>query len=202
MGTLVQNIGQLWLKCLGYLKPVDGIPPLLARLYLAPVMLEAGYKKFAGFDGTASWFESMGFPLPGLSVFVVALTEFAGGILLILGWLTRLVCIPLMIAMLVAGFVVHGDKGWLTLSDGNSWLANERVMEAQEKKREIRRLMREHGDYRWLTSHGTMTILNNGMQLAITYFLFLFMLFFTGGGRYTSLDYWLGNWLKPRLGPN
>ncbi len=197
---MVQKIGALWFQLLSYLRPIDGIPPLLARLYLTPVMLQAGYTKLVGFDNTVSWFESMGMPLPVVSVALVALSEFVGGILLLIGWLTRLVCIPLMIAMLVAAFAVHGENGWLTLSDGNSWLANERVIEAQEKKREIRRLMREHGDYRWLTSNGSMTILNNGMQLAITYFLFLLILLFTGGGRYTSLDYWLGNWLKPRLG--
>ncbi len=197
---MVQKIGALWFQLLSYLRPIDGIPPLLARLYLTPVMLQAGYTKLAGFDNTVSWFESMGMPLPVVSVALVALSEFVGGILLLIGWLTRLVCIPLMIAMLVAAFAVHGENGWLTLSDGNSWLANERVIEAQEKKREIRQLMREHGDYRWLTSNGSMTILNNGMQLAITYFLFLLILLFTGGGRYTSLDYWLGNWLKPRLG--
>ena len=196
---MVQKIGALWFQLLSYLRPIDGIPPLLARLYLTPVMLQAGYTKLVGFDNTVSWFESMGMPLPVVSVALVALSEFVGGILLLIGWLTRLVCIPLMIAMLVAAFAVHGENGWLTLSDGNSWLANERVIEAQEKKREIRRLMREHGDYRWLTSNGSMTILNNGMQLAITYFLFLLILLFTGGGRYTSLDYWLGNWLKPRL---
>ena len=196
---MVQKIGALWVQLLSYLKPIDGIPPLLARLYLTPIMLQAGYTKIVGFDNTVSWFESMGMPLPVVSVALVALSEFIGGILLLIGWLTRLVCIPLMIAMLVAAFAVHGENGWLTLSDGNSWLANERVIEAQEKKREIRRLMREHGDYRWLTSNGNMTILNNGMQLAITYFLFLLILLFTGGGRYTSLDYWLGNWLKPRL---
>ena len=196
---MVQTIGALWAQLLSYLKPIDGIPPLLARLYLTPVMLQAGYTKLVGFDNTVSWFESMGMPLPVVSVALVALSEFVGGFLLLIGWLTRLVCVPLMIAMLVAAFAVHGENGWLTLSDGNSWLANERVIEAQEQKREIRRLMREHGDYRWLTSNGNMTILNNGMQLAITYFLFLLVLLFTGGGRYTSLDYWLGNWLNPKL---
>ena len=199
---MVQKIGALWVQLLGYLKPIDGIPPLLARLYLTPVMLQAGYTKLVGFENTVSWFESMGMPLPVISVALVALSEFVGGFLLLIGWLTRLVCIPLMIAMLVAAFAVHGENGWLTLSDGNSWLANERVIEAQEQKREIRRLMREHGDYRWLTSNGNMTILNNGMQLAITYFLFLLILLFTGGGRYTSLDYWFGNWLRPRLNTN
>lgn len=196
---MLNRIATLWVNVWEKLRSFDGVPPLLARLYLAPIMLQAGHTKLVGFDNTVRWFDSMDFPLPFLSVALVALAEFVGGILLILGWLTRLICIPLMIAMLVAAFAVHGSNGWLTLSDGNSWLANERVMEAQEKKREIRRLMREHGDYGWLTSHGSMTILNNGMQLAITYFLFLLVLFFTGGGRYTSLDYWLGNWLTPRI---
>ncbi len=199
---MIQKIATLWSSLLGLLKPIDGIPPLLARIYLAPVMLQAGYTKLAGFDNTVSWFENLGFPLATFSVAVVALAEFVGGILLVLGWFIRLVCIPLMIAMLVAGFVVHGSNGWLTLSDGNSWLANERVEAAQEQKQAIRQLMREHGDYKWLTSNGPMTILNNGMQLAMTYFLLLFILFFTGAGRYTSLDYWLGNWLKLRFNPN
>lgn len=196
---MVTKLVAYWNLTLDRLRHFDGIPALLARLYLAPVMLQAGHTKLVGFDNTVRWFESMDFPLPVVSVALVALAEFIGGILLILGWLTRLVCIPLMIAMLVAAFAVHGENGWLTLSDGNSWLANERVMEAQERKQAIRSLMREHGNYRWLTSHGQMTILNNGMQFAITYFLFLLYLFFAGGGRYTSLDYWAGNWLSRSL---
>ena len=196
---MIKKVVGYWKRSLDILRNFDGIPALLARLYLAPVMLQAGYTKLAGFDNTVRWFESEGLPFPFLSVALVALAEFGGGILLILGWLTRLICIPLMIAMLVAAFAVHGENGWLTLSDGNSWLANERVIEAQERKRAIRSLMREHGNYRWLTSRGQMTILNNGMQFAITYFLFLLFLFFAGGGRYTSVDYWAGNWLSRSL---
>ena len=197
---MVQKIAAFWVQCATYLKPIDGIPPLLARIYLTPIMLQAGYTKLTGFDNTVSWFEYMGMPLPVVSVALVALSEFVGGLLLLVGWLTRLVCVPLMIAMLVAAFAVHGENGWLAISDGSSWLANERVIEAQENKDAIRDLMREHGDYRSLTSNGNMTILNNGMEFAITYFLILLMLFFTGGGRYTSLDYWFGNWLRPRVG--
>ena len=195
---MLQQISTLWQKLIDLIKPVDGIPPLLIRIYLFPVMLQAGYTKLVGFENTVAWFDRMDIPLPFLSVALVALAEFVGGILLLVGLATRLIAIPLMIAMLVAGLFVHGPNGWLTLSDGNSWLANERVLEAQEKKEAIRQLMREHGDYGWLTSNGSMTILNNGMQLAITYFLFLLALFFTGGGRYTSLDYWIRGYFVPK----
>ncbi|MCY4095098.1 MAG: DoxX family protein, partial [Gammaproteobacteria bacterium] len=82
---MIQKIGALWVQLLGYLKPIDGVPPLLARLYLTPVMLQAGYTKLVGFDNTVSWFESMGMPLPVVSDALVALSEYIGGILLYIG---------------------------------------------------------------------------------------------------------------------
>lgn len=46
----------------------------------------------------------------------------------------------------------------------------------------------EHGNYDWLTSSGSVVILNNGIEFAATYFVMLLALFFMGGGRYVSLD--------------
>lgn len=193
---MVRNVVSLvektycWL--LATIKHGSGLPLLGLRIYLFPIMLQAGWNKFAGFEGTVNWFgDTLGLPFPWLMVVLAGLAEFGGAILLLLGWFTRLVAIPLMITMLVAAFLVHGDNGWLTLSDDSSWLANERVMEAAPKKEEIKRIVREHGDYRYLTSSGRITLLNNGMQLAITYFIMLLVLFFFGGGRYVSADYWL-----------
>jgi uncharacterized membrane protein YphA (DoxX/SURF4 family) len=34
-------------------------------------------------------------------------------------------------------------------------------------------------------------ILNNGIEFAATYFVMLLSLFFTGAGRFFSLDYWI-----------
>jgi len=64
------------------------------------------------------------------------------------------------------------------------------VLMAVQKARAIS-ILKEHSNYRWLTSSGPITILNNGIEFAITYFLMLLSLFFTGGGRYTSLDHWI-----------
>ena len=86
---------------------------------------------------------------------------------------------------------VHWENGWLVLSDSSSWLANDRIMEAVPRKAEIISILREHGDYRWLTARGSVTILNNGIEFAAIYFVMLLSLFFTGGGRFTSVDYWL-----------
>ena len=187
--------GYCWF--LGAIRHGSGLPLLALRIYLFPIMLQSGWNKFAAFDSTVSWFgNSLELPFPWLMVVLVGLTEFGGAILLLMGWFTRLVAIPLMVTMLVAAFLVHGENGWLTLSDDSSWLANERVMEAAPKKDEIKRIVREHGDYRHLTSSGRITLLNNGMQFAITYFIMLLVLFFFGGGRYVSVDYWLSKGLK------
>ncbi len=176
------------------LKSFDGLAPLLFRLILAPVMMQAGYNKFAAFDSTVAWFgNGLGLPMPEVMVFLAASAELIGGALLLIGLLTRLVAIPLMVTMLVAVFAVHWDNGWLAISDSSSWLANERVMEAAERKQRAVSILREHGNYTWLSGRGPITILNNGIEFAATYFVMLLSLFFTGGGRYTSLDYYLAS---------
>ena len=85
--------------------------------------------------------------------------------------------------------------GW-HVSDASSWLANERVLDAAEKKQRIISILQEHGNYEWLTSSGSVTILNNGIEFAITYFIMLLALFFLGAGRIVSLDYWIHRRVK------
>lgn len=188
-----------WYRCgKAYLCHAIGLPLLGLRIYLFPIFLQAGWQKFASFDSQVRWFgNSLGLPFPELMVFLAGAAELVGACLLLLGLMTRAITIPLMVTMLVAAFLVHADYGWLALSDSTSWLANERVMEAAEKKEIIRDLVNEHEDAKWLQSSGSVTILNNGMEFAITYFLMLFVLFFYGGGRYVSIDYWIDKWRRP-----
>jgi putative oxidoreductase len=180
------------------LRTFDGIAPLLLRLYLAPVMIQAGWNKLVGFDNTVAWFGNpdwgLGLPFPALLAALAAGTEFLGGIALIVGLGTRLVAIPLMFTMVIAMTAVHWDNGWLALSDSTSWLANERVTEAIPRKAKVIEILKEHGNYSWLTGRGPVTVLNNGIEFAATYFVMLLTLLFTGGGRYTSLDYLLARW--------
>ena len=185
-------LASLYNKGIDATAPLEGLAPLALRLYLAPIMIQAGWTKLTGFENTVAWFgSSLGMPMPEVMAALAAVTEFGGGILLIVGLGTRLVAIPLMVTMLVAAFAVHWENGWLAISDASSWLANDRVLEAAEKKQRAIAILREHGNYRWLTSSGSVTILNNGIEFAITYFVMLLSLFFTGGGRYTSIDYWI-----------
>lgn len=180
-------------KSLNVSRLFDGLAPLALRLYLAPVLMQAGYNKLANFDDTVAWFANpdwgLGMPMPTLMAALAAGTEFFGAILLLLGLATRLISIPLMITMLVAAFTVHWPNGWLAIADGSSWLANERVLEAGDKLDKAKSLLQQYGNYDWLTSSGNLVVLNNGIEFAVTYFIMLLALLSLGGGRYTSLDY-------------
>ncbi|MEC7133432.1 MAG: DoxX family membrane protein, partial [Pseudomonadota bacterium] len=88
------------------LQVADGIPLLLLRLYLAPVMIQAGWNKASSFDSIVDWFGNddygLGLPMPLVMAFLATAAELVGGVLLLLGALTRLVSIPLMVTMIVA----------------------------------------------------------------------------------------------------
>ncbi len=174
---------------------VDGVAPLLLRLYLAPIFLQAGWTKLQGFESTVAWFGDpdwgLGLPFPLVLASLAVASELIGGALLLLGLATRLTCVPLMITMAVAAWTVHWQYGWLAIADSGSWLANERVLASVPKLERARAILAEHGNYDWLTSSGNLVILNNGIEFAATYFVMLLALYFLGGGRYTSLDDWL-----------
>lgn len=203
---MLSKVIERWDAVVRYLGHIEGIGPLLLRLYLAPVLIQAGWTKWQAFDSTVNWFGNedwgLGLPFPALLVTLVVLAEFVGGFLLLFGLLTRLVAIPLMITMLVAAFAVHWENGWLAIADASSWMADgtvyldESVMQAPRKIEAAKSLLKEHGNYKWLTSSGQFVILNNGVEFAVTYLVMLVALLFTGGGRYLSIDHWLRRYFR------
>ncbi len=174
---------------------LDGLAPLALRLYLFFPLLMAGRQKISGMESTIEWFGNpdwgLGLPFPTLLAYLAAYTEFVGAFLLLLGLATRWISIPLIFTMVVAIFAVHWSNGWAAIADSSAPQVAERLGAARE-------ILREHGNYAWLTARGNFVILNNGIEFAATYLVMLLVLLFTGGGRYTSLDYWLARICPPR----
>ncbi len=100
------------------LQKLRDLPLLAMRLVLAYGFWTTGMMKWQGINDVASWFESMGYPMPTLNAYLAATTEVAGAILLLLGFATRLISIPLMIVMLVAIFTVHIGSGFEAGNNG------------------------------------------------------------------------------------
>ena len=198
----------IYQQVIARLQVADGIPLLLLRLYLAPVMIQAGWNKASSFDSIVDWFGNddygLGLPIPLVMAFLATAAELVGGVLLLLGALTRLVCIPLMVTMIVAMVSVHAKNGWLAIADASSWLAdgtillNENIMAAPEKLAAAKSLLQEHGHYDWLTSSGNFVVLNNGIEFAATYFIMLLVLFIYGGGRFFSVDYYVNKAMRSK----
>ena len=91
---------------------------LILRLVFGLVFLFHGYLKVIDISGTAGFLSSLGVPVPLFFTIVVTAVEFLGGILLILGLLTRLVGLLLAIDMLVALIIVHAKNGFFIVNGG------------------------------------------------------------------------------------
>ncbi len=181
-------------------RTVDFLGPLALRLYLVPIFWMAGTKKLADMDSIIAWFGNpdwgLGLPFPALMAWLATLTEVGGAILLLLGLATRWASIPLFITMVVAAVSVHLQNGWLAIAEGSGFFASDRTAGAIERLDIAKDILREHGNYDWLTENGNFVILNNGIEFAATYSIMLLVLFFIGPGK-ASLDYLISKKFKP-----
>jgi putative oxidoreductase len=86
----------------------------LIRVIVGIVFLAHGSQKLflVGIGGIAAGMGQIGLPLPFLSATLLSLTEFLGGLALVLGLGTRLAAAPIAFAMLIATTVSHGAGGF------------------------------------------------------------------------------------------
>ncbi len=179
-------------------RKVDFLGPLALRLYLVPVFWVAGTNKLGGMDNVIAWFGNadwgLGLPFPALMAWLAVSTEILGAIALLVGLATRWFCIPLMIQMIVAATMVHWHNGWQAVADPMSPFAGADVQRAMQRLDKAKDLLREHGNYDWLTETGNFIISNNGIEWAATYFVMLLALFLTGAGK-LSLDHVVSKYL-------
>ena len=176
-------------------RQADFLAPLLLRLYLVPIFWMAGTKKFESFPDIVAWFGNsdwgLGLPFPTLMAFLATATEILGAVMLLFGFAVRWISIPLIFTMIIAAVSVHWQNGWLAIAEGGGLFATERTIQAAERLDRAKEILQQHGNYEWLTEFGNFVILNNGIEFAVTYLLMLLALFFIGGGKYVSIDYWL-----------
>lgn len=93
-----------------HLGKLNWVPPLLTRLTVGIVFIESGWGKIHNIPKVTEFFTSLGIPAPAFQAHFVAGTEFLGGILLLIGLLTRLASIPLTVVMTVAILTAKGSE--------------------------------------------------------------------------------------------
>jgi len=163
------------------LRVIRDIPLLGIRLLLAYAFYGPAMEKWNNMEATVAWFGNpdwgLGLPFPELNAYMAATTEIVGVVLLLLGIGTRLISIPMIFVMLMAYFTVHIDHGWLAIASSS---ADPGVAERLNMAREI---LKENGNYSWLTEKGSFVILQNGAEFIVAYIVLLLTLISFGPGK-------------------
>lgn len=85
---------------------------LLLRVGVGIIFIISGWGKLTGIEGVQGFFGNIGIPLPGIMAWIVAIVEFFGGIMVLLGAYAKIPYLLLAIIMLVAIFTVKLDQGF------------------------------------------------------------------------------------------
>ena len=95
-----------------------GLSIVFLRLLFGVIFFIEGGEKLFGWFGheggiysVIGYFKDLEIPFPEFNAWLVGITELAGGIFVLLGFLTRLVSIPLGFTMVVAILTAHLEQG-------------------------------------------------------------------------------------------
>jgi putative oxidoreductase len=91
------------------MKTFQDLAAPVGRILLALMFLLAGLNKISGYAGMQGYMESMG--VPGALLPLVIALEVLGGIMLMLGWHTRLTAFLLAGFTLLATLIFHSNLG-------------------------------------------------------------------------------------------
>ena len=89
----------------------NDLTALVARLFMASLFVLYGYFKLTGFAGTTAYMTRMGLPLPAVAAVIAVVVELGGGLLILLGYQTRLVALICAIYVLIAALIAHRNFG-------------------------------------------------------------------------------------------
>ena len=177
----------------GWLRGLDFLPPLLFRLFLAPLLWVSGSQKLGLF--TASdfvWYNPLtwvhtdnpvhqaataglaklpfiGDALAGVMSTSIGWLEVIGAFFLLIGFAVRWISLPLLALIALTGFM---------------------ALNGQDIIAALKEL---------LMTHGYTDMSSSNFSKAITYFLMLLALFFMGAGRFFSLDWFLHRRLHKKI---
>jgi putative oxidoreductase len=89
----------------------QSVLPLAGRILVGIVFLLSGISKLADPAGTQAFIASVGLPLPVLGYIVAVVVEIGGGLLLLLGYRTRMAAIVLAVFTVATAVFFHHAFG-------------------------------------------------------------------------------------------
>lgn len=177
----------------GWLRGLDFLPPLLLRLFLAPLLWVSGSNKLGlftsadfiwfnpftwvnldnpVFEATVAGLAKLPFIGEGLATVIgtsIGWLEVVGAFLLLIGFAVRWISLPLLALIILTAIVAL---------NGESVIASIKSL---------------------LTTHGYTDMSGSTFSKALVYFLMLLTLFFMGAGRFFSVDWFLHRRLNNKI---
>ncbi|MEE9452615.1 MAG: DoxX family protein [Gammaproteobacteria bacterium] len=101
-----------------------GAGPVFIRLFIGLIFMAHGAQKLFGWfdgpglEGTTQMMVNLGVEPASIMALACASAEFFGGLLLLVGFLTRIASLALIVNMLVAVFAVHLSRGFFISNGG------------------------------------------------------------------------------------
>ncbi|RWC71667.1 MULTISPECIES: DoxX family protein [unclassified Mesorhizobium] len=84
---------------------------MVSRLLFAVLFVPSGFQALANIAGTTSYFSGLGLPLPALAAWGTGLFELIAGLLILVGFQTRIVALLLAAFCIAAGYIGHYGQG-------------------------------------------------------------------------------------------
>ncbi|OBQ94368.1 DoxX family protein [Mesorhizobium sp. AA23] len=84
---------------------------LASRLLLAALFVPSGFQVLTNISGAINYFAGLGLPLPTLAAWGTGLFELIAGLLILVGFQTRIAALLLAAFTIVAGFIGHFGQG-------------------------------------------------------------------------------------------
>src|SRR6476469_9197299 len=83
---------------------------LIGRILIALIFVISGFGKIGGFAGVAGYIGAKGLPMPEVLAALTIALELGGGILLVIGWKTRIVALLFFLWLIPTTLIFH--KFW------------------------------------------------------------------------------------------
>ena len=81
--------------------------PVLGRVFIAALLIVGGLAKVTGFDGNVAYAEAFGVPFPTVAIILAIIIELGGGLLMLVGFYTRLVAFITIVFLVVVTLFFH-----------------------------------------------------------------------------------------------
>jgi putative oxidoreductase len=93
----------------------NNVLTLLGRILIAALFVPAGLAKIAGFAGTTGYIASVGLPLPQVGAAIAVAVEVGFGLMVLVGWRSRLAALGMAVFTVIAGALFHNF--WAAAAD-------------------------------------------------------------------------------------